>query len=126
MSPKWEWVETPVISVVDGVPVVQSTVRSRHHKCEFGQYPWDDWERRAVALGIPAELVQLGRDVMREADQHVWSEELQAECGWNDEGAAMLDQAQKLPGLARERWTYLMETDGERGEFNEEGKWEPW
>jgi len=126
MTPKWEWVEIPVVNVEDGVPVVTGTVRSRKHTARIGEYAWDDWERRAVVLEIPAELAQLGRTVMREADQHGWSEELQAECGWADDGAAMLDLARRDPAAARERWQRLLATDGERGEYNEKGEWEPW
>ncbi len=49
---------------------------------------------------------------MREADQHGWSEELQAECGWSDGGEAMLALAAADPVAARARWAWLLETDG--------------
>jgi len=49
---------------------------------------------------------------MREADQHGWSETLQAECGWNDDGAAMLELALRDEDAARTRWQHLLETDG--------------
>jgi hypothetical protein len=51
---------------------------------------------------------------MREADQHTWPERLQAECGWDDDGAAMLELAVRDPDAARTRWGLLMQTDGER------------
>jgi hypothetical protein len=29
--------------------------------CVYGQYPWDDWERDALAAGVPKALAGLGR-----------------------------------------------------------------
>jgi hypothetical protein len=29
--------------------------------CAYGHYPWDDWERDALAAGVPKDLVGLGR-----------------------------------------------------------------
>ena len=40
--------------------------------CVYGSYPWDFWEQRALARGVPRDLAGLGRAVMREADQHGW------------------------------------------------------
>jgi hypothetical protein len=37
-----------------------------------GSYPWDHWERAALAGGLGRELATLGRAVMREASQHGW------------------------------------------------------
>jgi len=65
-----------------------------------------------MAAGVGAELAELGRAVMREAEQHVWSPALQAECGWGDDGAAMLAVARAAPDAARARWQLLMDTDG--------------
>ena len=39
-------------------------------RCTFGNYPWDDWERAALAAGVPKDLAGLGRLTMREAYQH--------------------------------------------------------
>jgi hypothetical protein len=55
-----------------------------------GQYPWDDWERMALAAGLPAGQAALGRSLMREADQHGWCRRLRRECGWNDGGRSLL------------------------------------
>jgi hypothetical protein len=58
--------------------------------CPYGHYPWDYWEKRALAAGVPKELAALGRAVMREAHQHCWDELLQIVCGWEDNGEAMI------------------------------------
>ena len=89
--------------------------RLRRHNCEYGDYPWDHWQEWALADGVPTDLAQLGRDLIREADQHNWPRERQLECGWGDSGAAMIQLALTAPDQARERWEFLMETDGDRG-----------
>jgi|GEM_PF-3285820 len=58
--------------------------------CSAGAYPWDDWERSALASGLAPALAALGRSVMREAGNHAWCGRLKKECGWSDEGRAML------------------------------------
>ncbi len=82
--------------------------------CIYGQYPWDFWEKRALALGVPEDLAGLGRLLMREADQHAWSARLQSLCGWNDEGRRMIAFALRAPEKALERWHWLMDMDGLR------------
>jgi hypothetical protein len=81
-----------------------------------GDYPWDRWATKAQAAGVPLDLVNLGRSLMREAVQHSWGGELQQECGWADEGAAMIALALNDPGTARKRWDDLLRTDGGRVE----------
>ena len=78
----------------------------------YGAYPWDGWEKWAVAQGVPAELAALGRAVIREAWQHEWSERLRSLCGWSDDGRRMLRLARRNPALAEKRWSRLLETDG--------------
>ena len=56
--------------------------------CAYGQYPWDDWERAALAVGVSKDLAGLGRLTMREAYQHQWDDRLKSLCGWRDEGTA--------------------------------------
>ena len=90
--------------------------------CSVGHYPWDDWERVALAAGLPEELAGLGRAVMREAYQHGWPPRLQSLCGWRDEGRRMLQFALRAPAKARYRWHRLLETDGYRGEWKN-GQW---
>jgi hypothetical protein len=82
--------------------------------CVYGSYPWDFWEKRALASGVPADLASLGRAVMREADQHCWSERLQSLCGWRDEGRRMIALALRAPETARLRWEWLLDMDGLR------------
>ena len=80
--------------------------------CSAGNYPWDDWQRCAIARGVPADLAALGRAVIREAWQHEWSERLRSLCGWSDDGRRMLRLALRNPQLAQARWTRLLATDG--------------
>lgn len=99
--------------------------RMKEHACEPGHYPWDFWRVWAVADGVSDDLADLGRSLIREADQHNWSEELHAECGWSDDGQAMIEMALKTPDEARKRWQFLLETDGERGCLDDKGNWQP-
>ncbi|MGH8020707.1 MAG: hypothetical protein ACREIA_20965, partial [Opitutaceae bacterium] len=80
----------------------------------YGAYPWDGWEKYAVAHGVAAELAALGRLVIREAWQHAWDERLRSLCGWRDDGRRMLRLARRNPALAEKRWTRLLDTDGGR------------
>lgn len=94
----------------------------------LGQYPWDDWERAAQARGVEKELANRGRAVMREAYQHDWPERLQSLCGWRDGGRRMIALALRAPETARQRWKWLLQTDGERVhpqtlEWIGEGSW---
>ena len=82
--------------------------------CVYGFYPWDEWQRWAFANGVPMNLATLGRAVIREAWQHDWSEELRAECGWRDDGRAMLALALTRPKRALARWSELLDSDGGR------------
>lgn len=88
--------------------------------CQPGSYPWDVWQTNALESELTEELAVLGRAVMREAAQHNWRPQLQAECGWNDEGEAMLELALSEPKQAAELWEHLLRTDGEIGFFNPE------
>jgi hypothetical protein len=54
--------------------------------CAFGNYPWDNWHRHALARGLDAELAGLGRLLVREAFNHGWESWLQSLCGWSDDG----------------------------------------
>jgi len=80
----------------------------------YGAYPWDGWEKSALAQGVPADLAALGRAVIREAWQHGWDEPLRSLCGWRDDGRRMLRLASRNPALAARRWTRLLDTDGGR------------
>ena len=82
--------------------------------CSAGAYPWDDWERSALASGLAADLASLGRSVMREAYNHAWCERLKRECGWSDDGRLMLRRVLAQPRRTAARWEWLMLTDGLR------------
>lgn len=107
----WEWAEQRG-GLVDADGIREHTFRYRRHLQAPHRFAWDAWEERAKAGGVVADLAQLGRAVMREADQHAWSEELQAECGWADDGDAMIALALDKPEIARSRWSWLLDTDG--------------
>ena len=83
----------------------------------FGQYPWDDWERHALARGLDADLAGLGRLLVREAYNHGWESWLQSLCGWGDDDQALLAFALRAPKTARRQWEILMRTDGLRGDY---------
>lgn len=82
--------------------------------CQPGGYPWDEWQAKALAAGVPEALAWAGRAVMREAYNHDWPRRLQRECGLHDEGAAMLELAHTQPEQAAKRWEWLEATDGGR------------
>ena len=65
--------------------------------CVYGQYPWDDWERKALAAGVPKDLAALGRLTVREAYQHEWDDRLKSLCGWYDQGRRMIKLALRSP-----------------------------
>jgi hypothetical protein len=95
--------------------------------CEYGHYPWDEWERWAIARGLDRELAALGRLTVREAYQHQWDDRLKSLCGWRDDGRRMVKLALHLPSLARKRWQRLLDTDGYRGEYDPKtGEWKSW
>jgi hypothetical protein len=86
-------------------------MRRLRHK--IGEFPWDEWREQATAAGVPNDLAVLGRAVIREAYQHNWSPELQTECGWDDDGDAMIELALRDPTHAHRRWSLLLDTDGD-------------
>jgi hypothetical protein len=100
--------------------------------CVYGHYPWDDWERDALAAGVPKDLAGLGRLTVREAYQHGWDDRLKSLCGWYDQGRRMIRLALHSPGTAEKRWQHLLDTDGLRGCWrtatNDEqtGQWVSW
>jgi hypothetical protein len=96
-------------------------------RCSYGHYPWDDWERAALAAGVDKDLAGLGRLTMREAFQHGWDARLKSLCGWRDQGRRMIKLALRSPETARKRWNRLLDTDGYRGEYDEQtGEWVSW
>ena len=108
---RWMWEEATTATIeADGTIGCRPMRRLR---CKVGEYPWDEWKERATAAGVNDKLAVLGRAAIREAYQHSWSAELQTECGWDDDGDAMIELALRDPARAHERWSLLMATDGE-------------
>jgi hypothetical protein len=98
--------------------VVTSEERiDRMRGCRPGTYPWDLWETRAREAGVSADLVSLGRALMREFYNHGWDEELGAACGYDDDGAGLIALAMAQPDVASARWKLLLDSDGLRGEW---------
>jgi hypothetical protein len=96
-------------------------------QCTFGHYPWDDWERDALAAGVPRDLAGLGRLTVREAFNHSWDDRLKSLCGWYDRGRRMIRLALRSPATAEKRWQRLLDTDGYRGEYDAAtGEWQSW
>ena len=78
-----------------------------------GTYPWDDWERFAIANGLDPKMATLGRAVVREAYQHDWNTWVKSLCGWQDNGKRMLKFALQSPDEARVLWECLLKLDGD-------------
>jgi hypothetical protein len=76
-----------------------------------GSYPWDVWERRAIAEGVSKELAGLGRSLMREAYQHNWDENKCTNAGWNDRGELMIQCALHDAENARRVWHRMLTCD---------------
>jgi hypothetical protein len=70
---------------------------------------WERWFERAVEEGVEEDLASLGRSVIRECRTQRWGEERRAECGWFDDGDAMLELALVDPEQAEERWRLLLD-----------------
>lgn len=80
-----------------------------------GPFPWDEWEKATKARGMERTLAELGRAVIREAENHNWSQPLRSLCD-PDELEGLLFCA---PFLGRRLCEILLETDGLRVAFTE-------
>ena len=85
--------------------------------CEYPHFPWNEWERWAVASGLAPDLAGLGGLVVREAYNHGWPEPLCTLAGWRDDGRELLAFALRSPEVARRHWEILLRTDGLRGDI---------
>ena len=81
-------------------------------------FEWDDWEQVALERGLDKDLVSLGRAAMREAVQHAWSPQLTRLCGEETLDSLFAE----APGLAKRLYELLLETDGLRVAFVEDGE----
>jgi hypothetical protein len=108
--------ETHAMTNPSPKPVPGTELDNRIQGCLPGAYPWDDWQREALAAGLDAQLAAHGRAVMREAYQHDWCDRLKYECGIDNPGTAagMIACAKDHPHLAEARWQWLLATDGLR------------
>ena len=115
---------TPSLKTEASPPLPKLNLRFDVCACSFGHYPWDDWERFALAHGLDAETAGLGRLLVREAYNHGWEPWLQSLCGWQDDGQALLAFALREPKKARWCFSRLMDTDGLRGDVHPKtGEW---
>jgi hypothetical protein len=80
-----------------------------------GDYPWHRWERAALERGMERTLAGLGREVVRDADQHNWAPPLRRLC----EGEALEELLTRAPRLGRRLCEVLLETDGLRAAWPE-------
>jgi hypothetical protein len=106
---RWTWEEVPTAALEEDGSI--RYVPTRRLRYKPGEFPWDEWQLRARAAGVPEALASLGRAVIREAYQHAWSAALQSECGWDDDGDAMIAFALRDAAGAERRWSRLLETD---------------
>jgi hypothetical protein len=70
---------------------------------------WERWFERALEEGVEESLARLGRALIRGSVARGWDEDRCAECGWLDEGEAMLELALLEADRAETRWRSLLE-----------------
>jgi hypothetical protein len=70
---------------------------------------WERWFERAVEEGLEEDLASLGRSLIRVCREQRWDAERRAECGWFDDGEAMLELALVEPEQAEARWRLLLD-----------------
>lgn len=66
--------------------------------------PWDDWKAQAVAQGVPENLAELGRLLIREAAHRCWPTDVREQAGMTDGGTRMLELALTHPKWALRSW----------------------
>ena len=72
---------------------------------------WERWFERAIEEGVEEDLATLGRSLIREAHLLGFGDERLAQCGWMDDGEAMLQLALLDPEGAEEAWHTLLDDD---------------
>jgi len=96
---------------------------AEHTESQFDDYTpptfeWDWWQEEALERGLDKDLATLGRAVLREAIQHNWSPQLRVLCC-----AEVLDDLLfQAPRQARRLYEVLLETDGLRVAWVEDGE----
>jgi hypothetical protein len=89
--------------------VVAEAQRGVPHGAEPTEPLWERWFVRALEEGVDEDLASLGRSIMREARMQRWHGERLTECGWADDGEAMLELALLDPERAAARWHALLD-----------------
>jgi hypothetical protein len=89
--------------------VVSEAARGVNLVAEEDDPPWERWYDRALEAGVADELAVLGRSLMREAWQRGYRGEQAAECGWLDDGEAMLELARSRPRQAASAWRRILD-----------------
>jgi hypothetical protein len=79
------------------------------------RYAWNRWEREAKERGMERTLAELGREVLRDADQHNWAPQLRSLCN----PSALEKLLLGAPYLGRRLCEILIETDGLRVAYPE-------
>jgi hypothetical protein len=96
--------------VMDAVVAEAALPPPRGH-VEAADPLWERWFERAVEEGVEEDLATLGRSLIREARLLGFRDERLAQCGWMDEGEAMLQLALLDPEAAEEAWHTLLDDD---------------
>lgn len=89
--------------------VLAEAQRGVPHGVESSEPLWERWFDRAREDGVDEDLASLGRSVIREARMQRWHGERLTECGWADDGEAMLELALLDPERAAARWQALLD-----------------
>ena len=78
------------------------------HKPE--SYRWNQWENAVKKRGMERTLAELGREVLRDTDQHNWAPQIRCLCNEH----ALEQLLLRAPYLGRRLCEILLETDGLR------------
>ena len=73
------------------------------------QTPYKEFEARAIAAGVSAELAHSMYNVVRDAQEHDWMQLLK---NWTSDADTMIARALKNPTLMAQSCTLLFATDG--------------
>jgi hypothetical protein len=91
---------------------------------------WIDWHAQAIAAGVPRDVAEAGRTLIRVSYEECgppddWDEEISTLSGISDDGLAMIKFALVRPQTALRVWRRIAETSGLRG-IRMSGRLVPW